>query len=222
MNKLLFSLAANGKSAVEEMWDYFVENYLSGSREYPNLGLTENSILSVPVILAGLIIGALVAVIAASYDNRVTGGFVRGMLEKGAVGREKSLTLADMGLTTRSSIARALRKSVGLRRIVRCIEEEDFYRELDRQREEYEKKREEDASLPRFKEEGYTFTGSEHFYIPEDKKATAEVKHANRGTKAWSFPITIVVCVIVFFALAFILPYILTLADQLVGSFKSV
>ena len=143
MNNLLFSLAANGKSTVEEMWDYFVENYLSGSGDYPNLGLTENSIISLPVILAGLVIGAFLAVIVAGYDNKITGGFVREMLYKGAVGKENALTLIDMELGARSPISRALRKSTALRRIVRCVEEEDYYAELKRQREEHEKKREE-------------------------------------------------------------------------------
>ena len=162
MNNLLFSLAANGKSTVEEMWDYFVENYLSGSAEYPNLGLTENSIISVPVILAGLLIGTLLAVTITVYDNRVMGGFVREMLYRGALGREKALTLSDIDLAERSPVGRALRKSIGLRRIVHCIEEEDYYAELKRQREEYEKKREEDPTIPEFKHTDYTFGEGEH------------------------------------------------------------
>ena len=222
MNNLLFSLAANSKSTVEEMWDYFVENYLSGSAEYPNLGLTENSIISVPVILAGLLIGTLLAVTITVYDNRVMGGFVREMLYRGALGREKALTLSDIDLAERSPVGRALRKSVGLRRIVHCIEEEDYYAELKRQREECEKKREEDPTIPEFKHTDYTFGEGEHYYIPEDKKITAEIKYAKRGLKPWALIILIAVSVILFFALVFILPYILKLADQLVGYFKSV
>ena len=222
MNNLLFSLAASGKSTVEEVWDYFVENYLSGSAEYPNLGLTENSIISLPVILAGLILGALLAVIITGYDNRVMGGFVREMLYRGAIGREKALTLSDLDLAERSPVGRALRKSVGLRRVVHSVEEEDFYAQLKRECEEYEKKREEDPTLPEFKNTDYTFGGGEHFYIPEDKKITAEIKYAKRGLKPWALIIIIAVSVLLFFALVFILPYILKLADQLVGSFKSV
>lgn len=222
MNNMLFSLAASGKSFVEELWDYFVETYILGSSEYPNLGLTQNSIISLPVIVSGIIIGALCAVIFAVYDSRVMGGFVRGMLEKGAVGKENAITLYDMGFTERSSVGRALRKSAGLRRIIHCVEEENFYAEQNRAREEHEKKREEDPSLPEFKSAEYTFTEDEHFYVLEDKRITAEVKYAKRGTKPWMFPIIIVISVVIFFALLIVLPYILKLTDQLIGSFKSV
>lgn len=222
MNNLLFSLATSGKSFVEELWDYFVETYLLGSSNYPNLGLVDNSIISLPIILIGLIIGALCAVVAVGYDSRVIGGFVRSMLMKGAVGRENAVTLYDMELTERSAPGRALRKSAGLRRLIHCVEEEDFYAEQKRLREEYEKKREEDPTLPEFKPAEYTFGEDEHFYIVEDKKITAELKYIKRGAKPWALPIIIVASVIVFFALIIILPYILTLLDQLIGSFKSV
>ena len=192
MNNLLFSLAASEKSFVEELWDYFVETYLLGSSNYPNLGLTDNSIISIPLIVAGLIIGALCAIIAVGYDSRVIGGFVRGMIYKGAVGKENAVTLYDMDLVENTSVGRALRKNVGLRRIVRCVEEESFYAEQDRTREEYEKRREENPELPEFKSQNYKFGEGEHYYIPEDKKVTAEVKYTKRGVKPWALPIIIV------------------------------
>ncbi len=222
MNNLLFSLATGGKSFVEELWDYFVEIYLSGSASYENLGLSGNSIISVPVIVAGIIIGAIIAVIAAMRDNRVIGGFVRTMLDRGAVGKENALSLSDIGTDVRSSVARALRKSAGLRRIVHCVEEENFYAELREKREEYEKRRAEDPSLPEFKQTEYTFCGTEHFYIAEDQTVTAGVKYTKRSVKPWALPLMIVVSVIAFFVLVIVLPYILELFDQLFGSFKSV
>ena len=222
MNNLLFSLATGGKSLIEELWDYFAENYLSGSASYENLGLSGNSIISVPVILAGIIIGAIIAVFAAMRDNRVMGGFVRTMLDRGAVGKENSLLLGDVGIDVSSSVARALRKSVGLRRIVHCVEEEDFYASLREAREEHEKRREEDPSLPEFKHTEYTFCGTEHFYIAEDQTVTAEVKYTKRTIKPWVLPIVVVVSIISFFALIIVLPYVLELFDQLFGSFKSV
>ena len=222
MNVSLFSLATSGKSLVEELWDYFAENYLSGGVDYPNLGLVGNSILSLPTILIGIAIGAILAVAFAMYDNRVIGGFMRLMLEKGAVGRENSLTLYDLGAGEQSAFARGLRKSASLRRMVLCAEEEDFYTEQNTAREEYEKKREEDSSLPEFNEKQYVFNGNERFYIPEDKRIAAEVKYIKKTLKPWAIPLIIVVSVIIFFALIFLLPYVLELLDGLIGSFKTV
>ena len=222
MNNLLFSLSASGKSLVEELWDYFAENYLSDSVAYENLGLAGNSIVTPAAILAGIAIGAILAVAFAMHDNRVIGGFVRVMLERGAVGRENSLTLYDLGAGERSAFAKALRKSVSLRRMVRCAEEEDFYAELKAAREEHEKKREEDPTLEAFKEKDYVFSGEEHFYIPEDNKTSAEVKYVKRTLKPWAILGIIGASIVIFFALIFLLPYILELFDQLLGSFKSV
>ena len=219
MTHSLFSLAASGKSLVEELWDYFAEAYLSGTVDYPNLGLVGNSILSLPTILVGIAVGAILAVAFGMYDNCVIGSFMRLMLEKGAVGRENSLTLYDLGAGERSAFARALRKSASLRRMVHCAEEEDFYAELKAARQSHEKRREEDPSLPEFKETEYVFGGEEKFYIPEDKRIAAELKYIKRKLKPWAIPLIIVSSVFIFFALIFMLPYILELLDQLFGSF---
>ena len=222
MNNLLFSLAANGKSVVEELWDYFVETYLTGSATYPNLGLVGNSIITLPAILGGIVIGMIIAVIIAMGESRVIGGFMREMLERGAVGRENSVTLYEMRTNERSPIGRALRRSVSLRRLVHCIEEEDYYKDLEKTREEYEKRREADSSLPAFKYTNYTFGEGEHFYILEDKRISAELKYNKKNIKLWALPLVIIGAVVVFFALIIVLPYALELLDQLIGSLKSV
>ena len=218
MNNLLFSLSASSKSLVEELWDYFVENYLESERVYYNLGISTGIL---PMILVGLFIGAIVATFLVIYDNRVVGDFVRKMAATGVVGKEKAQTLGELGTNERSNFARALRTSVGLRRVVRCVEEENYYAELEKTREEYEKRREEEPTLPKFKSVDYKFDGTEHFYIPEDKRIAAEVKFANRGMKMWSIPVIIVVSVVGFFGLMLLVPYILQLLDQLIGSFNS-
>ena len=222
MNNLLFSLASSKKSLVEELWDYFAETYLSGSTSYPNLGLVGNSIVTLPAIIIGIAIGAILAVAFALRDNHVIGGFVRLMLERDAIGREKSLTLFDLGAGEHSAFARGLRKSASLRRMVRCVEEEDFYAEQKTAREEHEKKKEEDSTLPEFKEKQYVFDGSEHFYIPEDKKIAAEIKYIKRKLKPQLIPLIIIASLILLFALILLLPYLLSVLDQLLGSFKSI
>ena len=82
MNSALFSLSTGVKSLVEELWDYFVENYLNASAAYPNLGMQNNPLISLPAILAGLLFGTMIAVCFATYDNFTVGSFVRKMLER--------------------------------------------------------------------------------------------------------------------------------------------
>ena len=156
------------------------------------------------------------------YDNRAVGGYIRKMIYEGAIGKDKAVTLYHLGTNMRSSFARALRKTAGVRRLVKCVEEEEFLTEIEESRAEYEKKREEDASLPPFSAAEYKFNGEEHYYIPEDKRISAEIKFANRGMKLWGYLLVIIGSAVGFFALMMLLPYILKLLDQMIGSFKSI
>ena len=61
MNNLLFALSSSGKPLIEELWDYFVENYLESERVYYNLGLSTEIL---PMILLGLFAGAIIATFA--------------------------------------------------------------------------------------------------------------------------------------------------------------
>ena len=221
MNSALFSLSTGVKSLVEELWDYFVENYLNASAAYPNLGMQNNPLISLPAILAGLLFGTMIAVCFATYDNFTVGSFVRKMLERGALGKENAVTLYNLSISEHSTVGRALRKSVSLRRIVRCVEEEEFYEMQAALGAEHDAKREEDKSLPEFKAKSFTFGEGAHFYIPEEKRISAEIKYASRAVKFWAFPLVLLACIAVFLLLLVTLPNLLRLLDSLVGSFKS-
>ena len=133
-----------------------------------------------------------------------------------------SLTLSELEEGERSSPARALRRSSHLRKVVKCVEEEEYYAELIKTREEYEKRREEDSTLPTFKSADYEFSGTERYYIPEDKKYSAETRFSNAGTAWWSLPLAILVALVCAFLIMISLPYVLKLLDQLIEAFKSV
>ena len=211
MNNFIFSLSMSGKSVIEELWDYFVTNYIEASTAYPNLGMEGNSMVNVPMIVIGVCLGALIGVIFAMYDNKVIGEYVRKMLEGGHVGKENAVTLEYLGTGERSSFGRALIRSVSLRRYVHCVEEELFAEENQGK----------EAPAGKKKVNEYKHAVGEHFYIPEDKKIGAEFKYIKRGLKWWAIPIVIVGLVVAFFALVFVLPYILSLLDAFVGTFKS-
>lgn len=205
---MIFSSLSAQKSVLEELWDYFVEYYLEADAIYLNLGMEGNSMISLPIILAGLCIGTMIAVFAVMRDSRVIGGYVRRMLEGGNVGRDKAVTLEELGTGERSEFARALRRSVTLRRYVRCVEEEEFI----------EKKL--SGEIESDSRSEYKFVGAEHFYIPEEKRIGAEFKYIKRGVKWWVVPIISVALIVVFFGLMLVLPYILSLLDSIVGAWK--
>ena len=47
------------------------------------------------------------------------------------------------------------------------------------------------------------------------------MKFANRGIKMWLVPVVVVVSVVGFFGLMLLIPYILQLLDEMIGSFNS-
>ena len=210
------------KSLFEELWDYFVQNYLEADEIYPNLGMGDGSGITMISLVFGLFFGIILASVLVVYDKRVTGGLVREILYSGAVGKDNAKTLDELDIGRSSQAAKSLRRSAYLRKIVRCVEEDAFYAELAEKNAEYEKKRAEDPSLPKFKYADYVFTGEEHYYIPEDKKYTAETKYSKAGTAWWSIPAAILVAIVLSFVLMFALPYLLTLLDQVIGAMKAV
>jgi hypothetical protein len=220
-------LAASGagdkKSLLEELWDYFVQTYLESGEVYTNLGMEgSGSMMSLTSIVFGIFFGIVLASVLTVYDKRVIGSFVRKMLYCNAVGKENAKTLFELEEGERSAPARALRHSSNLRRVVKCVEEEEYYAELIKTREEYEKRRQEDRSLPEFKSVDYVFNGTEHYYIPEDKKYSAETRFSKSGTAWWSLPVALLVAFACAFAIMIALPYILKLLDQLIGAIKAV
>ena len=219
---LLTTPEEDGKSLLEELWDYFVQNYFEADEIYPNLGIGDGSGIPLISLVFGLFFGIIVASVLVVYDKRVTGGLVRNILYSGAVGKDNAKTLDELDLGRRSQAAKSLRRSAYLKKIVSCVEEDAFYAELAEKNAEYDKKRAEDPSMPKFKYADYVFSGEEHYYIPEDKKYTAETKYSKSGTEWWSIPVAILVALVLSFVLMLALPYLLTLLDQVIGAMKSV
>lgn len=219
MRNFVSTLSKSEPSLLEELWDYFAENYLYTNRSYENLGLSESSVISLSNILLGIFIGIVLASVAMVYDKRVTGGLVRKLLLMGGVGKDNALTLEALGYSKNTSIFRALRKSVALRKVVKCAEEVDFNNELERRRAEYEKRRESDPTVPEFKAVEYEMSKSDKFYIPFEQKSVAEKKFSAKNSSWWIIPIMVVLSAVGFVALLFILPNVLELTNAVVGSF---
>ena len=209
----ILAATGGGKSLLEELWDYFIATYFESGAIYPNLGLGGGSGLPLISIVFGLFFGIIMASVLVVYDKRVTGGLVRQILYSGAIGKENAKTLDELDIGRASQGAKSLRRSAYIKKIVRCVEEEAFYAELTERAAEYEKKRAEDSSMPKFKYAEY---------VPEEKKYTAETKYSNAATKWYSIPVAVVIAFVLSFILMLALPYLLTLIDQMIGSMKSV
>ena len=204
----------------EDVWNYLYDAYFNMGDGYTNLGTETSPLINVGTVVFGIYIGAIIACIVMVYNRQVVGSAVRRMLEKKIHSREEAVTLQELGYTKNFLIRSMFRDSTSLRRVVKCVEEEDFYAEQNASKIEYDKKREEDKKLPKFREEIYRVDiENDHFYIPEDLEITAVTKFQKKGSTWLSMVISIVLLTVAFFALLFFLPWFL---GQLDGAFGNI
>ena len=209
----------------QKLWEFFYYDvYLALDSNYQNLGLGTGTITSVRVIVLGIFIGAVIGCLYMAYNKQVLGGAVRKMLseESGCRSAENAKTLAELGFTKNALVKSAVQRSASLRRVVRCVEEEEFYRSQEERRAEYEKKRAESVEkLPKFRELTYRVdASSDHFYIPEELCEMAAHKFDGKGFSWTAAIIGIILLFIAFFILLLVLPKILTVIDDFFGTFK--
>ena len=222
MLNLSGALSKAEPSLWQEIWNYIYNNYFSPDAVvFENLSFGDNTAVTLRNIVLGLFVGIIAASLFIVIDKRVLGAFVRKLLREDCTSAEKAKRLYDLGFVTKYSIRNGVRRSSVLRSVVRCREEDEYYAALAEQKQSYEQKRAEDSTLPPFKEIPYRVDpDTDHFYIPEEKKYSAEMRFDKRGTTWIGFAMVIVVAIIGFAVLMFALPEILKLIDSFVGSFS--
>ena len=208
----------------EELWQFWEDKYFHFDlTDYQNLGLGGGgSLFSLPQMISMMLIGIIIASFATIFNKRVLGDFVRVMLQYEATSVEKAKTLEEFGYLRNSTIRQALRRNASLRRVVHCVEEENFASEVEAQRASYEERRAADGNLPPFVEPTFKMdVTTAHYYIAEKDKYMADIKFEKRGTNWFTFGIVVVCCVSLLIATLYLLPDIFQYMDNFVGMFKS-
>ena len=213
---------AREPSLLVQLWQEFIATYVTNDAYYENLGLEGSSLVQIKILLLGMFLGLAVAAFCIVYDKRVLGNMVRTILGFGCLSPEKAQTLSELGYARNSIVRYSVRKSVALRRVVRCVEEEAFLAEQKRLFEEHEEKRKTDKSIGHFREAAYVFDlENDHFYIPEELKYTADIKFEKKGN-TWLGAIIFTVVVLVLYVLLLLyFDEILKILDAFFANFGS-
>ena len=173
-------------------------------------------------IIFGLLIGFLVACCATVFDRRVLGDFVRHMLQNDCVSRENAKTLAELGYLKNSIIRGSLKSGVSLRRVIKCVEEEDFLAAVEAQRAAYIEANGGEKGVKPFKAPKFVMdTSTMHFYIPEELKYVADVKFEQKGTNALTLVLAFVLFIGIALLVVFLLPDLLQMLDNMLGMLDS-
>ncbi len=216
-------LSQNSKSLFEELWEYFDETYFSPEiPKLDNFNFGTGSLISLKMILIGLTAGLIIASFITIYNKRFIGDFVRRVLKEECLDHERAKTLSELGYQKNIGIRSALRSGRPLSHWVRCVEEDEFYTEMNKKREEFNEAHKNEKKPPKFKEvEFKRDVKTMHFYILEEKKHAADIKFDAKGANWVSFIIVVIVSVISCAFLSFILPDLIKMVDNFINVFKN-
>ena len=211
-------------SRFQEFWNYLVDNFFSTDMPYfENIKIESNALFSLRWIIIGFAVGIIIASIITVYNKKYVGDFIRGMISQGCLDVDSAKTLSDLEGSRFPGIRNSIRTGGSLSRWVRCVEEDEFYAELKKQRAEFEENNKDNVNPPRFKEPEFRRDcNTMHFYIPEDLKYKAETKFDNSGVSWFIVIVIAIVSIVVGMALCYFLPDILKYVDNFMSIVNSI
>ena len=152
-------------------------------------------VLSIPTVILSIFVGVVVAVIAATYNKRVIGSFVRFLTKSGACTEETAIRLADTDYAKKRWIRYAIAHNYTLRKYLRFEGEKDG-----------EKRPDKAAILSR------------RYYIPEDKTFAAEELYSSKGSNPVAIGLLLMALLAVVIVCLYAIPYVMRLFGQLIDS----
>ncbi len=201
---------------LQDIANKYYDLYVSFSVEYVNINVYASEMKMICSLILGLCAGIIVAAFLSLFTKRTLGDFVRRIIERESLSPETAKTLDELDYFDSLMIRRAVAKSVSLRRVVKCREEEEFYAEQRVKREEHAQKRAEDRKIGKFKEIEYKIDpDNDHFFIPEELKYMADIKFDKKGATLRAAIATSIIVIIAFFAIMLVLPEILEFLNNL-------
>lgn len=179
-----------------------------------------NPFITVELLVWALFGGFVFAALLAVYNKRLIGGLVKRIIAENATSPEKALTVTELGYGTDWFIKNALRKDAALLRFVARVDAPPAKAHDNGEEISSEVKSEAEAEVKSEAENKLIDFETARFYIPEELKYRAEVRYAGKGTDFVAFGICIVIFAVAAFAAIFLIPDLIQLIDNFIGTFK--
>ena len=215
-------------SLIEELWNYFVDRYFSMNfyeYNYQYISVGSFATTSLRGTIAAIFLGVIIAAAISMFQKRTLGDLVRAINRDECFTPDKAKTLSELGLIRNAAIKDNLRRGTALKRVVRCVGEQEYLASQD------EKKRalEEAAAagdtqaattLKKWKDIPYRYHfDTDRFYIPEELHYGADIHFDKKGSSPLTFLFLVVGMVILLSVVLFLLPELLQLTDNMIGMF---
>ncbi|MBQ8432615.1 MAG: hypothetical protein IJX28_06990 [Clostridia bacterium] len=203
-------------SVIHELLTFLKERYFTVELgAYDNFTLGSDAAATLQTIFIALAFGIVIAAGMTAYTRSVLGGFVRKLVKSGANSPETALTLSELGYFRSSSIRSELWRGVTLRKVIRCVQEEEFLAgEQARKEAHLAAGKPASAFEPRRFRPDYT---TARFYLPEELRYRAEVRFERKGSGWGLFLLSVVGAFVLAALLCWLLPDLLQLMDNFIN-----
>lgn len=210
----MYMLNAFGGQVISDIGDFLKETFFSlDMPQYDNFSVQSNALFSVKWIIIGVTVGIIIAAISTVYNKRYIGDFIRLLIDRECFDESSAKTLGELECDNRPGIKSAIRSGGTLSRLVRCAEEDAYYRDIREKETEQNEEMANEAHPPKidappFKRDCKIM----HFYIPEELRESAEKKYNGDGADwigvAIVSVVAITVCILACYFVGDILVYV--------------
>jgi hypothetical protein len=219
---VLSSAADEEPTLIRELWDYFVNKYFTVRFEdytYQHIHFSSTGFFSVQAIIIAMAFGVIAAAALAMFQKRTLGDLQRALDREDANEPSRAMTLEQLGLIRNTAIKSDLRHGTALRRVVHCVEEENYLAAQAEKKAAFEA--DEANKGKTWKDVPYTYDFyADHFYIPAELMFGAGVHFDQKGTNPLVFIFTVIACIVLASVACYLLPEMIQLADNFVGILK--
>ena len=191
-DKILFWYQNSAIKAFLDALNSDIFNAQTGN--YENISLTASTGQTIKNIIIGLALGTILAAVMMYYTRAAQGKFVQELIRRECFSPEKAVTLRECGFFCNLSVRQDLARRGALSKLARCAEEQS-------------------------PDEAIDFMTA-RFYIHEDDRYRAEFRYSKKNATALQMALTVAAGIAAALLLIKGLPYILNVADWLIGLFN--
>ena len=182
---------------------------------YENFDLISINSASFLFLVGGLYVGILLGVLLSLIFRVHSHKVVKALADRGANSRDTAATLEELGIG-KNRVVRSLLKTDGsLRHVVACANETDFAPKKQNALSRFWHNRILKDPLP-----PQTDFAVARFYLPEEKRITAELRYSAESHPVRSFILAAVGLLALTAFTIFVLPELLTMFDNLITQIK--
>ncbi|MBE6617677.1 MAG: hypothetical protein E7627_07055 [Ruminococcaceae bacterium] len=193
-------------------------NYLSWTADGVRIYLDEGTVfltydeLMLYIVVIGLCVGLMIGVVVSYFTRINSHRAVKALIFDGCLSPDTAKTVGELNTRKKQQVKRIIKNGRHLDKVIICANIDDFPKESLKGFGKFWKKN----ILGKEPAVKLDFDRA-RFYIPEEKKIHAEVRYSNEGMSPAALVITLIVLAGVAVAALYLIPDLITMAENVFG-----